>query len=77
MLICTAENVTTARCEPGKRGQPTLARKDGTSDYSVWVGINQHCIWTGPIEKHIRAKGAATLLRLIADKIEAEGERFK
>lgn len=60
MLIVTATNVT------GEK----LARKDGTSDYDVWVGINQHCIWLGPIKGHIRDAGAAVLLRKIADSMD-------
>jgi len=77
MLIVTATNVTHERAKPGKNGVPCLARPDGTADYDVWVGINQHMIWRGSVNKHHRAKGAAALLRLIADKIEAGGEAFR
>lgn len=65
MLIVTATNVTKVGTK-----RP-LARKDGTSDYEVWVGINQHRIWDGPIKGHKRNAGAAVLLRLIADAMEA------
>lgn len=74
MFIVTAENVTSARCKPGKLGKAILARADGTADYDVWVGINHHLIWRGSVNGHQRAKGAATLLRLIADKVEVAGE---
>ncbi len=76
MFIVTATNVTHKRCAPGKRGEPLLARKDGTADYDVWVGINQHMIWRGSVNGHKRDAGAAALLRLIADKVEANGEPF-
>lgn len=65
MLILTAENVT------GPKKKKVLARPDGTADYEVWVGINQHCIHRGKIAGHVRASGAAQLLRLIADDMEA------
>ncbi len=64
MLIVTAENVT---------GDRKLARADGTADYEVWVGINQHLIWRGSLNGHQRSAGAAKLLRLIADKMDAAG----
>jgi hypothetical protein len=67
MLIVTAENVTEEQAIVD-------ARADGTAVYEVWAGINSHLIWRGCIKGHVRAKGAATLLRLIADKIEAAGE---
>jgi hypothetical protein len=70
MLIVTATNVTHERCKPGKTGKPVLARKDGTADYDVWVGINHHCIWHGSLKGHRRDAGAAKLLRLIADKMD-------
>lgn len=60
MLICTATNVT-----PGG-----LARCDGTADYEVWVGINHHRIWAGEIKRHVRDKGAAELLRIIATRMD-------
>jgi len=72
MLIVTAENVTAATQIIA--GKPILERADGTSDYEVWAGINHHLIWRGHISGHVRAKGAATLLRLIADRMDAEGE---
>ncbi len=76
MFIVTAENVTHERANAGYYGSPCLAREDGTADYEVWVGINQHLIWRGSINGHTRAAGAAALLRLIADKVEANGEPF-
>ena len=62
MLIVHAVNVT---------GDGKLARKDGTADYDVWVGINERCIWRGSINNHRRDAGAEVLLRLIADHIES------
>lgn len=59
MLIATAHNIT-----------PDGAREDGTADYDVWIGINRHCIWRGSVNGHIRATGAAVLLRLIADRMD-------
>lgn len=64
-LILTATNVT-FQARTGK-----LARKNGTADYDVWLGINSHRIWSGKVYGHKRAAGATALLRLIADKIEA------
>ncbi len=49
------------------------ARPDGTADYEVEVKINRHVIWRGAISGHKRANGAENLLRLIADRIEAQG----
>lgn len=66
MFICTASNVT-----------PNLARPDGTADYDVWVGINQHLIWRGSVNGHKRDAGAAALLRLIADRLEASTQTFE
>lgn len=66
MLIVTALNVT------GKDGKPKLARKDGTADYDVWIGVNHHQIWSGNVTGHVRDEGAAKLLRLIADKMEGK-----
>jgi len=63
MLILTAENITDKK----KR---LVVRGDGTADYDVWVGINEHCIWRGKIKRHIRETGAASLLRLIAGEME-------
>jgi hypothetical protein len=65
MLIVTAENVS-----PGDR----LTHPDGTADYKVWVGINRHCIWRGLVNGHVRKAGAGALLRLIADRMEGNGE---
>lgn len=62
MLILTACNVTA----PG-----VLADEKGKSNYDVWVGINHHQIWGGPINGHTRADGAAALLRKIADALDA------
>lgn len=59
MLIATAINLT-----------PNLQRLNGTADYDVWVGINQHCIWRGNVNNHQRDSGAAALLRRIAERME-------
>lgn len=70
MLICTAINVT---------GNGKLVRKNGTSKYDVWVGINHHKLYAGTINDHCRAQGAAVLLRKIADemdKAELAAEKF-
>jgi len=64
MLIVTAQNVTDGG---------TLADKDGKAKYDVWVGINHHCIWHGPITGHVRAQGAQALLRRIADAMGNDG----
>ena len=66
MLILTATNVTRL-----SDGISTLSRPDGTSDYDIWIGINQHCIWRGSIKGHLRDQGAASLLRFIADRMES------
>jgi hypothetical protein len=60
MLIVTATNIT------GGNG----TAEDGTADYDVWVGINQVCIWQGPIAGHVRVDGAAALLRHIATAMD-------
>jgi hypothetical protein len=60
MLILTAGNVT----------GPGQLEKEGLANYVVWVGINHHQIWSGGVENHIRAKGAAELLRKIADAMD-------
>jgi hypothetical protein len=70
MLILTATNVTHERARSGKSGKQVLARKDGTADYEVWLGINQQCIWQGSVNRHVRANGAAELLRKIADRMD-------
>ena len=64
MLIVTATNVTK------EKRKKVLARKDGTADYDVWVGINQVCIWRGEIKCHTRDNGAAELLRRIATRMD-------
>lgn len=61
MLILTATNIT---------GEGKLQRKDGTSDYKVWVGINQFRIWEGFLRGHVRKEGAAVLIRKIADEMD-------
>lgn len=71
MLILTATNVTE------QDGKKVLARADGTADYDVWLGINQHLIWRGSINGHKRDAGAATLLRLIADRVDTTNEMAK
>jgi hypothetical protein len=71
MLIVTATNVTDTE-------NRLLSRPDGTSDYEVWIGVNHGCIWRGNVCGHVRDRGAAALLRLIADKMEAaEAEQNK
>jgi hypothetical protein len=60
MLILTAGNVT---------GYGQL-EKDGLADYTVWVGVNYRQIWAGPVKGHVRANGAAELLRRIADHMD-------
>lgn len=60
MMILTAMNVTIEG----------LTNSEGLSEYDVWVGINHRKIWLGKVEGHVRKKGAATLLRLIADRME-------
>jgi hypothetical protein len=63
MFIVTAQNVT---------GNNRLSRPDGTAKYCVWVGINQHCIFKGTIDNHVRDDGGAKLLRLIAEEMEKQ-----
>ena len=60
MLIVEALNVT-------PRGE-----RMGKSDYHVNVWINDRPIWKGAVVGHTRRKGAAALLRLIADEMEAD-----
>jgi hypothetical protein len=62
MLILTAGNVT---------GNGEL-EKDGKANYTVWVGINHHQIWAGPVNDHVRSSGAAQLLRKIADAMDSQ-----
>lgn len=66
MLIITAGNVT---------GNGEL-EKDGLANYTVWVGVNHYQIWGGLVNGHIRANGAAELLRKIADAMDAN-KNFK
>lgn len=61
MLIVNALNTT------GGSGTAT----DGMAQYDVVVAINKHVLWAGPIGNHIRAAGAAVLLRRIADAMDA------
>lgn len=68
MLILTAGNIT---------GEGKL-EKEGLANYTVWIGVNHHQIWAGPINGHIRATGAAELLRKIADAMDnQESESLK
>lgn len=62
MLILTASNIT---------GEGKL-EKNGLANYTVWIGVNYHQIWSGPINGHIRNNGAAELLRKIADAMDNE-----
>lgn len=55
MLILTAQNVS------------GLAEY---SNYDVWIGINDVCLWRGQVYGHQRSAGAADLLRLIASTFE-------
>jgi len=58
VLILTAHNIT-----EGDR----LERADGTSRYDVLVRLNERVIWHGPINNHVRSRGAAALIALIAE----------
>jgi hypothetical protein len=62
MLILTAGNVT----------GPGQLEKDGLANYTVWIGINHHQIWAGPVGGHVRAAGASALLRRIADAMDSD-----
>lgn len=54
----------------------TGTKPDGTSDYSVSVKLNDdYVIWQGQVTNHVRANGAATLLRKIADAMERGNQR--
>jgi hypothetical protein len=64
MLILTAGNITDT--------VNMKLEKGGLANYTVWVGINHHQIWAGPIKGHVRADGAAELLRKIADAMDKE-----
>ena len=65
-LIVIANNIT-----------PDLVRKDGTADYEVEVSVNRRkFIWRGPITNHVRANGAAELLRDIAGAIDEHRQEF-
>jgi hypothetical protein len=59
VLIVTAQNIFTD-------GQDK-------ADYDVIVRINTRILWTGPVLLHDRKRGAAELLRKIAEEMEAEG----
>jgi len=75
MLILTATNVTLDVLESG-HCNPVLARPDGTSDYDVCVGINQHMIWRGLVRRRRRDAGAAELLRLVAKRMDESGVTY-
>jgi hypothetical protein len=76
MLIVTAQNVTAQNDGPHDASKgPKLVRKDGTADYVAWVGINHVMIWTGTVNGHVRAKGAAALLHMIADRMDRMEDR--
>lgn len=70
MLIVTAVNITEASDLADKDILSRLQDKDGKSKYDVWIGINQHCIWRGTVQDHVRDEGAAALLRHIATAME-------
>ena len=62
MLLITAGNVT----------GPGQLEKDGLANYTVWVGINRYQIWAGPVDNHVRSRGASELLRKIADAMDCQ-----
>jgi hypothetical protein len=62
MLILTAQNMT---------GEGKL-ETNGLANYMVWIGVVHRQIWAGPVNGHIRAKGASELLRKIADAMDKE-----
>jgi hypothetical protein len=64
MLILTAGNTTDVVNRKLEKG--------GLANYTVWIGINHHQIWAGQIKGHVRARGAAELLRKIADAVDKE-----
>ena len=52
-----------------------LERPDGTADYDVEVSVNRvRYIWTGKIVGHVRASGAAALLRKIVEEMERDSD---
>ncbi len=53
------------------------SRPDGTADYEVEVRLNRKVIWRGSVNGHVRAAGVEGLLRMIADKVEQDGEPFR
>jgi hypothetical protein len=55
-----------------KAHNKTGTKPDGTSDYDVEVSINSRVIFGRHITGHIRADGAADLLRLIADAMDGK-----
>ena len=66
MLIVLAHNIT--------EGNGT--KKDGTSDYDVHVKVNNdYTVWSGQVTDHVRANGAAPLLRKIADAMDRGTQR--
>lgn len=61
MLYVQAVNIT--------GGNGTAA--DGTAQYDCRVAINERLLWGGSVSYHVRAEGAAALLRRIADAMDA------
>ena len=59
MLIILAHNTTGTKA-------------DGTSDYNVELRVNERVFAEVQIKGHIRAHGAAPLLRMIADQMDKE-----
>ena len=55
----------------------TGTKPDGTSDYNVEARINEQVIAKLRVKGHIRASGAAELLRKIADEWDAREKWMK
>lgn len=51
----------------------TGTKDDGTSDYNVELRVNERTFARVKVSGHIRASGAAELLRRIADQMDADG----
>jgi hypothetical protein len=52
----------------------TGTKEDGTSDYDVELRINKRTFAEVQVKGHIRAHGAAPLLRMIADQMDKEAK---
>lgn len=53
----------------------TGTKEDGTSDYAVECRVNEHVFAKLAVTGHVRAAGAAPLLRLIADELDAREKK--